>query len=154
MSEMLANYYFLIQNYSKAFVEFQKASSKKRYDSTLKKKLILCLIKLGRFEEAFQTFTLIINKNDLLNYSLTSVSEQILCRQIINEVEREIQTIENIEKNLIRGILWTFCDLSKAKKYFQNVNKKRELIQLKNKIINVIKQSKTRRSTKNGKQTN
>jgi len=126
MSEMLGNYYFLVQNYSDAIVEYEQVLAKGSDNSSLKRKYIICFIKQGRYKEALNIFSKIISRTDLDFFSSSIQNENTICRQLITELENFKNPKGKTETNYILGILWSFCDQDKAIKFFNKTREKDE----------------------------
>ncbi|GAB4133056.1 MAG: hypothetical protein Fur0015_06360 [Ignavibacteriales bacterium] len=115
---MLGNYYFLIQQYSEAAEEYEKCIKGKNVNPFIKKKFILSLIKQEKFQEAIHSYYRIITKKDLSIYISSPKSDQIVCRELIEEFTKNTTFLPPEEKHRILGIIWSFCDSQKSKEHF------------------------------------
>jgi len=123
---MLGNYYFLVQNYSDAIVEYEQVLAKDSDNSSLKRKYIICFIKQGRYKEALNIFSKIISRTDLDFFSSSVQNENTICRQLILELENCKNFETTSEINYILGILWSFCDHKMAIKYLSKIHESHE----------------------------
>lgn len=120
MCEMLANQYFMTGRFSDAEPIFQRLVSTNDRRINLVKKLIICLIQNHKYKDALSLFHSTISKNISEFKSPDNLIEACPCREIIYDLEHSLVEINPNWKNIILGILWSYCDLVISHKYFSD----------------------------------
>ncbi len=142
MSEMLANYHFLIRDYFLALEELEKYLLLNPDDKRAKKKLIICYTQTGRLSKAFDMFYELICEDIDYIINTNPASEDCPCPTLVEKLENnELERPNKYELFLELGILWLYCNKEKSLNYFEKV------VQLNNsdkRIFSVIEKIKSR----------
>ncbi len=119
MSEMLGNRYFIARRFSKAIPYLEAALEESPHSVKIKKKLIICYIQTGRFEEAFKLVYEVINSEPQVILETDLYYEDCPCGELLplwHEKERE--ETNKMELYVVLGMLYLYCDIDKAIEYF------------------------------------
>lgn len=122
MSEMLANHYFLVRNFPSAKSLFEKILKNDNSNNKIKKKLIICCVITGDFNQALDLFISQI-KNDINVILNTDInSEDCPCTDLIAQIENQDKFFSSEPDRLAGvGILWLYCNLEESVKYFSKL---------------------------------
>ena len=135
MCEMLGNQYYITKRFSLAQSEFEKLLLKHPENNCAKKKLIICNIKLGRIQKAFDDFYYLLMNNIDCLLKCDFEKDECPCVEIIYDVESYQCKLNDFEKNLALGMLWISLNIEESIEHFNkllNYDRKFE------KIFNVI----------------
>jgi tetratricopeptide (TPR) repeat protein len=120
MSEMLANHYFLIRNFSSAKSIYENILEKNLNNKAIKKKLIICYIITGEIDKALRLFTSLIQEDIDYIINTNPSSEDCPCPELISKVENEDKFLsKKADKLAALGMLWLYCSLEKSLEYFK-----------------------------------
>ncbi len=123
MSEMLGNQYFMGRKYPEAKIEFEKEFEKQPENLAIQKKLIICYTQAGEFSKAFNLFHSLLLKDIYYLADTDPVRDDCPCPELVNQMEKSIFKYSSaIEKNIVSGILWSYCNIAEAKKYFERAH--------------------------------
>ena len=123
MSEMLANQYFMIKNYSLAKEEYEKLVSKNLSDFKILKRLIVCYVLTHELEKAINLFYKFIKDYPTKIVTSQLSDEDNLCAEIISKIiNNEIKFSSEDDKNIGLGILYSFCNKKLSKKFFSKAS--------------------------------
>ncbi|MCF8239827.1 MAG: tetratricopeptide repeat protein [Melioribacteraceae bacterium] len=137
MSEMLGNQYFLTHRFLDARKELQEALQKNPSNKCIQKRLIICYIKTGRYNEAFELFYNLVSKDIRFITNSDYLKEGCPCRDIIAELEAAEVTENDTNKILSLAILWLYCDPLNSIKYFEMLRDETYKTKI-NRLINKI----------------
>jgi len=119
MSEMLGNRYFIARKFNKAIPYLEAALKESPFAAKIKKKLIICYIQTGRFEEAFKLVYEVIASEPRMILETDLYYEDCPCGELLPLWhEKERQQTNKMELYEILGMLYLYCDLEKAIEYF------------------------------------
>jgi tetratricopeptide (TPR) repeat protein len=139
MSEMLGNHYFLARDYAAAIREYRTAF-KRSIPKNIEKKIIICYLTQNNFETAMHHFQRITKEDPLTIINTDFTTDECPCMELINGYEKEN---DHLFEEIIRlGILWSYCDISRAIKYFRDsldINPENKFVQETLDILNKIK---------------
>lgn len=143
---MLANYHFLIRDYSSACEELENYLSKNPNDIKAKKKLIVCYTQTNELEKAFNLFyELVITDIEAIINTNPEV-EDCPCPELVEKLEKQNpQNYDQYYFLLELGILWLYCCKETSLRYFE----KALLLNYKDERLSVvIEKIKSRITTK------
>jgi tetratricopeptide (TPR) repeat protein len=124
MSEMLANHYFLFRNYNSAKPIYESLLEKESNNTSIKKKLIICLTTAGEVYKALDLFLSMIKDNIDFITSTKIESEEYPCPEIIAEIENQEKLYNSeLERIVAIGMLWLYCSLEKSIEFFKKAEK-------------------------------
>ena len=151
MSEMLANYHFIIRNYCNAIPELEVELSKNPSNYIYKKKLIICYTQTDKLSKAIDLFIELLDEDINLIINTDVEYEDCPCPDLIAMLENGTIQREGEFNLLIElGILWLYCDRNESVKYFLRAQALDPSDKSISKILNLLQ--KVNRS-KNGKET-
>ncbi|MDP1676219.1 MAG: hypothetical protein Q8L88_05080 [Bacteroidota bacterium] len=129
MNEMLGNQYFLARNYTQAEKELETALAHKPLSVAIKKKLIICHIQTHTITRAVDLFIDVITQDIHSIIDTDPIFDNCPCPQLVLDMENTIDTKDENERKLALGMLWLYCDIEPAYKYFLSINKPDEKVQ-------------------------
>ena len=117
MSEMLANHYFMIRNYTEAVNTYESVIAKTGISKAIRKKMIICYVRIYQIEKALAEFCGLVEDDVqfIINTDLTA--DDCPCPEIISEIENDEINFEGGQKDLAMGILWLYCDVKISLKH-------------------------------------
>ncbi|PIP76887.1 MAG: hypothetical protein COW85_11865 [Ignavibacteria bacterium CG22_combo_CG10-13_8_21_14_all_37_15] len=117
---MLANHYFLVRDYERAAIAYEAVIDKTSRSKAIRKKIIICYVKTFQMEKALTEFCKLVEED--IHFIINSDLKADDCpyKEIITEIENDEIYFGGDEKNLVLGILWLYCDLQSALKYFDS----------------------------------
>jgi tetratricopeptide (TPR) repeat protein len=119
MSEMLANYHFIVRNYCNAIPELEEELQKNPFSKPIKKKLIICYTQTNKLQQAIKLFIQLIEEDINFIIETDQQYEDCPCPDLIAMIENETIPRANIlNRYLELGILWLYCDREESYKYF------------------------------------
>jgi tetratricopeptide (TPR) repeat protein len=119
MSEMLANYHFIVRNYCNAVPELEEELLKKPFNKPIMKKLIICYTQTNKLQQALNLFIQLIEEDINFIIDTDHEYEDCPCPDLIAMIENEtIKRDTLIDKYIELGILWLYCDKEESFKYF------------------------------------
>lgn len=120
MSEMLANRYFLARQFDKACFQYEKAMADTQAMDKIKKRLIICYVQSGQIEKAINYFYDLVRKDPNIIINTDAYYDDCPCQELIPNWENKIDAeSKNKAYPEVLGMLYLFCDLSMALKYFK-----------------------------------
>lgn len=121
MSEMLANHYFLIRNFSSAKSIYEKFLGSDLVDKSIKKKLIICYITTGEVDKAISLFLSQIKEDIDFIINTDIEADDCPCPEIISHIENQEKLFKTeFEKIVSLGMLWLYCSLEKSSEIFKS----------------------------------
>jgi hypothetical protein len=129
----------MVRNYLDATITFEKVIARTGASKSIRKKIIVCYVRLFQMEKAIDEFLSLIREdiNFIINTNLQD--EDCPCPEIISEIGSNKINFSNKEKKIALGILWLYCDLDTSLRYFEEYNKEYGQDNKINEIISIIK---------------
>lgn len=119
MSEMLGNQYFMARNYTQAMREFEEVVSKYPANLSIKKKLVVCYTQAGKVDRALKIFNELILEDIDFVANTHPEDDDCPCHELVKIIEKESDNnLLSADFNLILGMIWFYCDISKSIFYF------------------------------------
>lgn len=120
MSEMLGNQYFLARKYAQATAEYERTLAACPGNKVVRRKLIVCYTQIGRIEKALAIFKSLVMEDIAFIIDTAENDEDCPCPEIIHDMEARLAENESsLDYHLILGMLWLYCDVANAQKYFK-----------------------------------
>lgn len=129
MSEMLGNQYFMARNYINAEKELEPEYLKDSTNKGIRRKLIICYVQTRKFEKALDIFHSLVKEDVAFIISADKILDDCPCPELLEDFNRMHSIEDNYEFNLSHGMLWLYCEESKAVDYLKlalNSNSKDE----------------------------
>lgn len=121
MSEMLGNYYFMINRFKSACHELEKALKEEPKSLSIRKKLILCYLDSGSYTRGYQLFRSVI-KQDISSITEAKADNTCPCLEILDNFERNDHlNLDKAEYYRVLAMLWLFRDINQSLRYFKIV---------------------------------
>lgn len=145
MSEMLGNRYFLSRQFDKALINFERALSEDPNNIKIKKRLIICNIQVGRIELALNSFYELVKRDPHIIIDTDAYYDDCPCQEIIPSWESKLASDSANEQSIKEtlGMLYLFCDLSTAIKYFKDAQISTKFPQVVSTILKILQKEKT-----------
>ncbi len=121
MCEMLANQYFLVQRFKDAANQYERTLIFEPNNNIIKKKLVICYLKLKEIVPALTLFTEIISNNIEILLDQETKIHDCPCMQMLNETENNLCKLTEYERDTFMGILWSYFDVKSSLKYFTHL---------------------------------
>lgn len=148
MHEMLGNQYFLARQYSLAEKELEAALLHNPTSISIKKKLIICHTQTNTIHRALDIFIDAIGQNIHAITDTDPILENCPCPQLVFELENSLLPAEGIERHLVLGMLWLYCDIEMSLKHFLAVSHHDKKIEyIVSQLQSTIQQLHSRRNT-------
>jgi hypothetical protein len=123
MSEMLGNQYFMGRKYPEAQNEFEAEIIKQPENLFLQKRLIICYTQTGTFSKAYNLFLSLIQKDIEFLSDSDPIRDDCPCPELVTQMESSVDLYDtDYKKEIISGILWSYCDIHNAKIHFMNAS--------------------------------
>lgn len=150
MHEMLGNQFFLVRNYRRAAEMLEKALLLKPGDKAIRRKLIICFTQLGEVPKALQEFSSLIQEDIDFIVDIDPEEEDCPCPELVEKMEKLWrENRESIDFNLILGMLYLYCDLSKSIAYFErSVNLAPECGEIQS-VLNTLRERAEKQTNQN-----
>lgn len=139
MSEMLANHYFMIRNYTEAVNTYESVIAKSGISKAIRKKMIICYVRIFQIEKALAEFCGLVEEDIAFITNTDLKADDCPCPEIIYEIENDEIHFEAEEKQLALGILWLYCDVKISLKYLDDYLKTNPNNSEVNKAYQIIK---------------
>ena len=119
MSEMLANYHFIVRNYCNAVPQLEDELQRNPFNKQIMKKLIICYTQTNQLQQALKLFTQLIENDIDFIINTNQEYEDCPCPDLIAMLENQtVPRPNNFELYSELGILWLYCDRNESNKYF------------------------------------
>lgn len=119
MSEMLGNRYFIARKFSKAIPYLEAALTETPQSAKIKRKLIICYIQTGHFDDAFRLLYEVINSDPKVILETDLYYDDCPCVELIPQWQaKEPEAANKMELYEVLGMLYLYCDIDKAIEYF------------------------------------
>ena len=118
---MLGNQYFLTRRFKEATTQFERTLLLEPQNNTVKKKLIICYIQQKELKLALKLFTDLISEQIEIFLLSDPIKDDCPCIKMIDEIENFPSKLSELEKNIMLGILWLYCDRIKSKEHFNKL---------------------------------
>jgi len=119
MSEMLGNQYFMARHYVSAERELEPEYIKDSQNKGVRRKLIICYVQTRKFDKALDVFHSLVKEDLIFITSADKILDDCPCPELLDEYDRTHSFADSYEFNLSHGILWLYCDESKAMEYLK-----------------------------------
>lgn len=129
MNEMLGNQYFLARNYIQAQGELESALIQNPLNVSIKKKLIICHIQTNTISRALDLFIDVITQDIHSIIDTDPIFDNCPCPQLVLDMENSIDIKDEDERKTALGMMWLYCDIVPAYKYFTLITTPDEKVQ-------------------------
>lgn len=137
MSEMLGNQYFMTRKYYEAESELEETFQGLLYSKQIKKKLIVCYTQTGKINKALDYFYDLLKEDVAIIANTDPVLDDCPCYELVENIEQlNLYDEHSLDFYLLQGIIWSYCDIEKALKFFESA---KSMDPSDNKIHGVIK---------------
>lgn len=120
MSEMLANHYFQLRNFSLAERLYEKLNTNRAPNLRVLKKLIICQTQTQKIEKALIEFSELISIDISIILNSNIKEDDCPCNDLIFKIESgEIKYITDELTFIALGILWAYCNIKTSLNYFK-----------------------------------
>lgn len=116
---MLGNQYFMARKYSEAMAELESALQSDPNNIKIKKKLVICYTQTDRMMDSFDLFYKLVNENPKIIIDTDPILDDCPCPEIIQYLSSNAGQSHQLNNNLMMGILWLYCDITKSQHYFE-----------------------------------
>lgn len=124
MHEMLGNQYFLTRNYQKARDNLVLALKDNPQSKPIRRKLIVCFTQIGQVDNALDVFLSLVKEDAAFIIDTDPVADDCPCPELVFDIEAKTSRDSNkTNANIILGILWLFCDVSRSIHHFTEARK-------------------------------
>ena len=139
MHEMLGNQYFMTRNYLGAAEVFANVLKEDPNNLNAKKKMIVSLTQIGKYEKAAQLFTELISDNPDLIINTDPVKDDCPCYELVDRLE-DITKLNDESFTTLQtlGILWLYCDINKSVNYFRKAKELKPTDKNINTVLNIL----------------
>lgn len=118
MCEMLANQYFMTRKFEEALNIYKKIFTGEPSQINVQAKMIICLTVEGRLNDALYYLFDALNKNPDFFINKCFETQICPCKQLIEKAERDLLETNSYRKQLVLGILWSYCSFDKSLENF------------------------------------
>ncbi len=120
MYEMLGNQYFMTRNYLGAVEVFEKVLIDDPKNINTRKKIIVCLTQIGKYEKAAEIFTDLISDNIDCIINTHPTKDDCPCPELVLHLEQLLERgNESFTTLKTLGILWLYCDSNRSLHFFR-----------------------------------
>lgn len=119
MSEMLGNQYFMARHYISAEKELEPEYLKDSNNKGIRRKLIICYTQTRKFEKALDIFLSLVKEDIIFITSADKILDDCPCPELLDDFNRTHSIEDSYEFNLSHGMLWLYCEESKAIDYLK-----------------------------------
>lgn len=134
---MLGNQYFMTRKYYEAESELEETFQGLLYSKQIKKKLIVCYTQTGKINKALDYFYDLLKEDVAIIANTDPVLDDCPCYELVENIEQlNLYDEHSLDFYLLQGIIWSYCDIEKALKFFESA---KSMDPSDNKIHGVIK---------------
>ncbi len=120
---MLGNQFFLARNYPAAAEQLEDALLRDPANKSIRKKVIICLNEIGEIRKALTHFISLVKEDAEFIINTDPIADDCPCPELVYEAERYLlNNQESIDFILRLGMLWLYCDVREAMRYFQHAH--------------------------------
>lgn len=121
MSEMLANHYFHTRDYLRARTGYEAALTLQPGNKAIRRRMVICCLETGAIGQALTFFEQLVEEDIEFILSTDPADDDCPCQELIAATAAEAAESQSLEQSLRLGMLWLYCDLEKAKSFFERV---------------------------------
>jgi hypothetical protein len=127
MREILGHQAFLARDYANVVKEFEPFLKKGKASDSMKKKLVIAFIQVGRIEDALKLFIHLGEKDLGIIAKTDPIYDECPCPELVYDlVKKEDYQDGSADYYTSLAILWAYCDMNHTLNYLDKAIQKSE----------------------------